>query len=125
MSYKGEVNFTLKMANWFKGEGEGIGLAPKTFETGVKYFSEIHLDAKEGYIFTESTKVTLTGDADVDNILVKDSGKGLTVITKNVEPLPKFNGIKEVHVSGIKEDSGEYKVNTDPMETLLDRKSVV
>ena len=83
VSITGGEHFTLGDAYWFKGEGEGIGSAPSSFEAGTAYFAEIYLIADEGYIFTDDTAVTIA-EAPVKNTAVENSGKKLYIRTENV-----------------------------------------
>ena len=79
------TGFTLTGAKWFNGgtpeTNPGCGLAPSSFEAGKPYFAEIYLTAEDGYGFTESTAVTLTGGATVKST-VRDHGiTTLTIVT--------------------------------------------
>ncbi len=81
------TGFTLTGAKWFNGgtpeTNPGCGLAPSSFEAGKPYFAEIYLTAEDGYGFTESTAVTLTGGATVKSTARDHGITTLTIVTND------------------------------------------
>lgn len=82
------TGFTITKANWYNGgtpeTNPGCGSAPTSFEAGKPYYAEIELTAVDGYGFTESTAVTLTGGATVKTTQFDHGDKTLLIITKDI-----------------------------------------